>query len=152
MYRKSIEMSFDQAVRIVNDLLDVFQYICEKHKSLNLNIVDVQNMDVIYTPEFVYKVTHNNRSFEMTLFDDPDDLGYCSILPDYNPSTYVLCEIVEKRSNGQRKYEFTFGFNIEKGTFLELFEVLHFNTVGILREYPNLNSELEALLKDVVLI
>ena len=45
-----------------------------------------------------------------------------------------------------------FGFDIEKKTFLELFEVLHYNSVGILREYPNYESKLESDLQDVVII
>ena len=50
------------------------------------------------------------------------------------------------------KYEMTFGFDIEKGTFLKLFEVVHYNTVGILREYPNLGTRLETELKDTVIL
>jgi len=115
-------------------------------KALSVNNASEYRLDI------VYKLVLNNRCFEITLFDDPDDLGYCSMIPDYDPSTYVVCDIVEKRTNGNKKYQMTFGFDLEKKTFLELFEVLHFNAVGILREYPNLNSKLEAELKDTVIL
>lgn len=111
-----------------------------------------KKLDNDYCPDIIYKVVWRNRYFEITLWDDPDDLGYCSLLDDFDSSTYVLCDMVERRPNGSKKYQMTFGFDIQKKTFLELFEVLHYNTVGILREYPNYESKLEAELQDVVII
>ncbi|MBQ2835424.1 MAG: hypothetical protein IJE68_01120 [Clostridia bacterium] len=186
MYQKSIQMSYEQAAKIANDFLDVFQALYQfeplrlsnsienvrtKFKTFtflpdrvllkstlswkkqggttsqkNQCLTDEYYLDIIYT------VIWKNRCFEITLFDDPDDFGYCSLLHDYDSSTYVLCDIVEKRQNGDKKYQMTFGFDIEKGTFLELFEVLHYNTVGTLREYPNLDSQLESELKDVAIL
>ncbi len=186
MYKQTLEMSYEQAAKIANDFLDVFQAIFgleplrlsnsienvrTKFKTFTFlpdrvllkstlpwkkqggttsqkkqRLTDEYRLDIIYT------VIWKNRCFEITLFDDPDDLGYCSLLHDYDPSTYVLCDIVENRPNGDKKYQMTFGFDIEKGTFLELFEVLHFNAVGILREYPNLDSQLESELKDVAIL
>lgn len=105
-----------------------------------------------YHLDIIYKLILWNRCFEITLYNDPDDYGYCSMLPDFDSSSYVLCNIVEKRANGDKKYQMTFGFDIEKRTFLELFEVVHYNAVGILREYPNLNCQLETELKDVVIL
>ena len=137
MHTKNIEMLYEHAAKITNDCLDVFQAIYDL-EPLRLN-----------NP---YKVIWSNRYFKITLFDDPDDLGYCSMLHNYDPSTYVLCDIIEYRSNGKTKHEMIFGFDIEKGTFLELFEILHYNVVGTLREYPNYESKIESELKDVVII
>lgn len=190
MYKQSIQMSYEQAAKIANDFLDVFQALCEleplRLSTLDQNIKtkvktfrilpdrvilgstillrkqDTKENEAVskkkkvtsddYHLDIIYKLFMGNRWFEITLFDDPYDCGYCSMLPDYNPSTYVLCDIIEKRPNGDKKYQMTFGFDIEKRTFLELFEVLHYNTVGILREYPDLNSQLEAELKDAVIL
>ena len=156
MYKKSIEMSFEQAAKIATELLYVFQQLFELSEvPIKLNIRDEEESQLDYEwANIIYHVkdTANSRHFELSFFGDPDDLGYCSILPDYNPSTYVICDIVEKRPDKNKKYEMTFGFDIEKGTFLELFEIVHYNTVGVLREYPNLNTPLEANLKDTILL
>ena len=132
MYKKSITMSYEQAVKIASDMLDVFQSMFEQRQHpLKFNSCEYdESPNIIYK----YKVVRNNRHFEVSFWDFPDNLGFCSILPEFDPFTYVTCDIVEKRSNGDKKYEMTFGFNIEKGTFLELFELVHYNTVGILRE------------------
>lgn len=185
MYQKSIQMSYEQAARIANDFLDVFQALygleplrlsdCVENAKTKTKTFQVLPGKVVKQLSFpwkktkitsknkkglsnenrlniIYQVVWDNRYFEITLFDDPDDLGYCSLLHDYDSSTYVLCDMVEKRPNGDKKYQMTFGFDIQKSTFLELFEVLHYNTVGILREYPNYESQLESELKDVVII
>ena len=177
MYRKNIPMCYEQAAKISSDLLDVLQFLfdivpirlstlVEKGKT-KIETYTVVNDTVIHTHEtlpkrknlitdefclnLIYKIIIGKRCFEITFFEEPDDLGYATMLPHYDPFTYVLCDIVEKRPNGCKKYEITFGFDIEKRTFEELFEVIHYNSVGILREYPNLNSQLELDLQDVVL-
>lgn len=155
MYRKSIEMSFEQATKISTDLLYVLHcFFKQYNKPIKISLWDEESDQNNFCPDIIYPVQSkdDSRYFELTFFGAPDDLGYCSILPDYNPSTYVICDIVEKRRDGTKKYEMTFGFDIEKGTFLELFEIVHFNTVGIIREYPNLNTPLEAKLKDTVIL
>ena len=189
MYKKSIEMSDEQAAKISTELLDVFlalYQICPlklststqnavtktivfkvfpKTTTVEVSFLNPERSYVIlskgkihkypkdeYRLDIIYKYIRDNRYFEITLFDEPDDLGYCSILPNYDPSTYVICNIVEKRVDGSKKYEMAFGFDIEKGTFLELFEIVHYNSVGILREYPNLNTPLEAELKGTIIL
>jgi len=186
-----MEMTFEQAAKIANDLLDSFQLLfsieplrlstCSQNIRTKVKTFTILPNKVVLTGslpfrkrkkrsilsilgsktdatsdefhlDIIYKLIRNNRCFEITLFDDPDYLGYCSMLPDYNPYSYVVCNIVEKRPNGEKKYEMCFGFDIEKSTFLELFEVVHYNTVGIRREYPNLNCRLESELKDVVIL
>ena len=146
-------MSFQQAEKIATELLEIFQQLFKQRETfVCLSLFDKSSYKSDILPDIIYKTIRDNRHFELTFWDDPDDLGYSSILPDYDPSTYVLCYIIEKRSNGEKKYEMTFGFDIEKRTFLELFELVHYNTVGILREYPDMNSELESQLKNIVII
>lgn len=190
MYKQSIQMSYEQAAKIANNFLDVFQALYEleplrlstlvqnektkaktfrilpdrvifestipfRKQETNENEAASKKKKVTsddYHLDIIYKLIQGNRCFEITLLDSPEDYGYCSMLPDFDSATYVLCDIVEKRPNRDEKYQMTFGFDIEKGTFLELFEVLHFNAVGILREYPNLDSQLESELKDVVIL
>ena len=155
MYKKHIEMSYEQAAKIATELLCVFHHLFKQSKvpiKLNLCSEDVDFNCDCHDIIYYVKDTSSSRYFELSFYDDPDNLGYCSILPDYNPSTYVICDIVEKRPDKRKKHEITFGFDIEKGTFLELFEILHYNSVGILREYPNLNTPIEAALKDTVIL
>ena len=155
--QKNIEMSYNQAAQIASDMLDIFQFLFGQYQTpirLNLWSEEQIDSDGDSCPEIVYSVIQKEkaRHFELRFYDDPDILGYCSMLQDYDPSTYVICEIVEKRADKSKKYEFTFGFDIQKRTFLELFELTHKNTVGITRSYPNLNCRLENELKDVVII
>ena len=175
-YKKNIPMSYEQALKISNDLLNAFQFLFAitpprlstlvENENTKIETYTVFNNTVIHTHEtlphrnnlitdefcldIIYKLIIDNRCFEITFFEEPNDLGYATMLPNYDPFTYVLCDIVEKRPNGCKKFEMTFGFNIEKRTFEELFEVLHYNSVGILREYSCFNSLLETHLKDVV--
>ena len=189
MYQKSIPMTLEHAIKILNDSLDIFESIFKIYplrlsnsienaitKTLTFKVMQkstilefsyfkpepcctVLSNGIIrnfpedeYRLDIIYKYIQDNRYFEITLFDEPDDCGYCSMLPDYEPSTYVLCNIVEKRANGSKKTEVAFGFDIEKRTFLELFEVVHYNTTVILREYQNFNTPIEEVLKDAIII
>lgn len=105
--------------------------------------------------DIIYKIIIGNRCFEITLYKDPDACGYCSMYPDPDgryvddSSPYVLCNIIEERSNGKKKYEMIFGFDIEKKTFLELFELIHYTATDVVREYWD--SRLEAELRDTEL-
>lgn len=106
-----------------------------------------------YFPDYVYKLIRDNRYFKIMLFNEPDDCGYCSILPDYDPSSYILCEIIEEYPNGKPKYEMYFGFDYQEKTFLELFDITYHNSVGIVREYSdNFISPLETQLKGTVIL
>lgn len=178
-YEHRLEMTYEHAAKIANDLLDVFQYLftpsilsipvllsCSKEAGLRkITTITFDSGKITrkttysrivehdsYFLDNIYRFIINGRFFEITLFGDPEDCGYCSISPDYNPSTYVLCNIEEKRTNGTKKYEMSFGFDIEKKTFLELFELIHYNTGNTIRVYPNYDTPLENQLKDTVII
>lgn len=176
MYKKRIEMTYEQAAKIASDMLDVLEAVYEiyplslctsiengettvktfefSRESVTLKTSFTSIVNGEYCASNLYKIVRNNRHFEITLFDEPDELGYVSILPftEYDTETYVVFDIVEKRSNGNVKYEMVFGVDIEKRIFLELFELVHYNVNDILREYPNLNSRLETELKNTVVI
>ena len=170
-----LEMSYEHAAKIANDLLDVVQILfklqhpillCDSSKTGKTIVttfkllqdgvtveIAIQNANKMCCIDRMYKLVQNNRYFEITFFSDPDDMGYCSMLPDFNSSTYVLCYIQEKRENGDLKHEMSFGLDIEKGTFLELFELIHYNVDNIVRRYPEVyNSPLENELKDSVIL
>ena len=177
MLKKTIPMTLEHAVSITNDMLDVLQAFVEispiqlsqlvengrtKFKTYKLKPDGKITFTLSYGPkvkddfclDVIYGVRWNGRYFRITFFDDPDKLGYCSMLPDYDASTYVLCEIVEKRADGSTKHELIFSFDIEKKTILELFDILHYNTVGILREYPvnSWNCPIEEALRDAIIL
>lgn len=177
MHYKTIPMTLEHAANIVNDLLDVLQAFVEVHpiqlsmlvkngrtkiKTITFEENDNVSLGSYYRPrveddfclDLVYKVIWNKRCFQISFFEEPDSLGYCSMLPDYDPFTYVLCEIVEKRSDGSTKHEMIFSFDIEKRTFLELFDILHYNTVDIRREYPvnSWNCPVEEALRDAIIL
>lgn len=175
MYKKKIEMTYEQAAKIASDMLDVLEAVYEiyplslctsiengettvktfefSRESVTLKTSFTPRVNGEYCGSNLYKIVRNNRHFEITLFNEPDELGYVSILPftEYDPETYVVFDIVEKRFNGNVKYEMVFGIDIEKGMFLELFELVYYNANDILREYPNLNSRLETELKNTVI-
>jgi len=177
MHSKTIPMTLEHAANIANDMLDVFQALVQitpiqlsqlvengrtKFKTYKFKPDGKITFGLSYGPkvkdnfclDLISRVIWNNRLFRISFFEDPDKLGYCSMLPDYDPSTYVLCEIVEKRANGSTKHVMIFSFDIEKKTFLELFDILHYNTVDILREYPvnYWNCPVEEALRDAIIL
>lgn len=98
----------------------------------------------------IYRVVTKGRIFEFSIWDSEDDFGYCSMCPDYNPETYVFCNIMEKRNDERVKYEMDFAFDLEKKTFLELFAIEHRNKKGLLRECKEINA-VEKELRDTVI-
>ena len=178
MLKKTITMTSEHASSIANDMLDELQAFIEVHPFFRLSQL-VENgqtkyisikfkpngkvtLGISYGPkvkddfclDIIYGARWNGRYFRITFFDDPDKLGYCSMLPNYDPSTYVLCEMVEKRDDGSAKHEMIFSFDIEKKTFLELFDILHYNTVDIRREYPvnSWNCPFEEALRNAIIL
>lgn len=174
-----LEMTYEHAAQIANDLLDIFQLLftpsvlgtpvslstCRETGLRKITTITFDRDKVTrkttysriekndsYFLDNIYRFIIDGRFFEITLFGAPDDCGYCSMLPDYNPYTYVLCNIEEKRANGAKKYEMAFGFDIEKKTFLELFELIHYNISDTVRVYPHYGTLLEKELKDTVII
>ena len=178
MHSKTIPMTLEHAVSIANDMLDVLQAFIEVHPFFRLSQLvengqtkyitikfkpnDKVTLEMSCGPEvkddfcldLIYGVLWNGRYFRISFFDDPDKLGYCSMLPDYDMSTYVLCEMVEKRADGSTKHEMIFSFDIEKKTFLELFDISHYNRVDVRREYPvnSWNCPVEEALRDAIIL
>lgn len=177
MLKKTIPMTLEHAVSIANDMLDVLQAFVEispiqlsqsiengrtKFKTYKFKPDGKITFTLSYGPkvednfclDLISRVIWNNRHFRISFFQNPDDLGYNSMLPDYDPSTYILCEMVEKRADGSTKHEMIFSFDIEKKTFLELFDILHYNRVDIRREYPvnSWNCPLEEALRDAIIL
>lgn len=70
----------------------------------------------------------DGRHFEVSFYEDLAAYGCVSLLPDYDKETYMLCKLIEKRSDGSIKYVIHFGFDIEKMIFLELFELTHYTS------------------------
>lgn len=177
MHSKNIPMTLEHAVSIANDMLDVLQAFIEiqpiqlsnsvengqtKFKTYKFHPDGKISFGLDYGPkveddfclDLISRVIWKDRYFRICFFQNPDDLGYCSMLPDYDSSTYVLCEIMEKRADGSTKHEMIFSFDIEKKTFLELFDILHYNLVDIRREYPvnYWNCPVEEALRDALIL
>ena len=95
----------------------------------------VSNEDFIETD--VLTATFRNRKFEVIIYDTPDCLGYNSVISDFDYETYLCAIISELRGDGSKKYSMTFGFDIEKMQFLELFDLQYINQCGVIREPEN---------------
>ena len=78
----------------------------------------------------------------MLFYDAPDDIGYSSILPNYDSETYICADISELREDNSEMSEIIFGFDIEKMHFLELFELFYVNKINFSR-VPQSIDELE---------
>lgn len=83
--------------------------------------VDYKESDE-YHLDNVYELHWKKQKFEVTLYSSPEECGYISVLPNYDDLAYVFCIIQEKRS-GSIQYEMCFGFDSEKKSFLELFDI-----------------------------
>ncbi len=90
----------------------------------------------------IYNVSIGNRKFKMLFYDAPDDIGYSSILPNYDSETYICADISELREDNSEMSEIIFGFDIEKMHFLELFELFYVNKINFSR-VPQSIDELE---------
>ncbi len=84
----------------------------------------------------IIEASFKDRIFEIQICNSPDDFGFDSLLPDYDPESYQAVEILELRPDGSKKYDMTFGFDIENMQFLELLDLIHENQIGIIR-MPN---------------
>lgn len=86
----------------------------------------------------------SSQRFEVTLYSSPEDCGYYSLLPNYDELAYVFCIIQEKDIHGKIKREMCFGFDSEKRTFLELFDIdFHSKDGNIYRAEDSIESELK---------
>jgi hypothetical protein len=81
----------------------------------------------------VYKVLHDGKIYKIELWDSEDTYGYMSCSPKWDPYTYVFCNFKEERSDGTKRCEMDFAFNIEKRTFVELFSIEYFNKSDLIR-------------------
>ena len=92
-----------------------------------------------------------NNNIQITFYNSPRSLGYYSALPNYLKIKYVLCDIKETY-NGRLKYEMVFGFDSEKMTFLELFDIIHRETRNLTKESSESDIDfIESQLKNNVL-
>lgn len=158
-------MSKEDGIKIAKDLLSVISKllrhipICcvsvvDKKQTVkdlyivsNLNKVKINRIYSLSTIEFeeTPRCTFilDGRHFEISFYDNPEDAGNYSLLADYNKETYVFCAISEKRPSGNTKYEMSFGFDVEKMTFLELFDLYHYPDISNCVRRPNYDDMLE---------
>ena len=100
-----------------------------KHKVSDEKIVNTDAFDI----------TLGNRKFKILIYDEPDNLGFGTCLPDYDYGTYLCAEITELREDGSKKHNLIFGFDVQKMQFLELFELKWINQIGTIREPKNID-------------
>lgn len=92
----------------------------------------------------VYELHWKKQKFEVTLYSSPEDCGYFSVLPNYEDLAYIFCIIQEKEQSGSIKHEMCFGFDSEKRTFLELFDIdLHTKDGTVYRAEDSIESQLK---------
>ena len=77
--------------------------------------------------------------------DDPDSYLFAYVSEIRDPRDFLY----DKYENV--KYEMYFSFDIEKGTFLELFHLSYKNTKNFIRECTNL-EEMDEALKDKIIL
>jgi hypothetical protein len=145
-YREG-KMSLDMAMQITNSALSCLNFLL-KNAPVLLSGEDLRG-DVVYKCDaegnlmartryvtdateddwaVTYVVLFPDKTYEMffaqhgeEMFDHTPDLSSCE------EDAYLYCNFLEKRTDGSRKYETSFAIDIEKGTFLETFEVSFWN-------------------------
>ena len=91
----------------------------------------------------VYELHWKKQKFEVTLYSSPEDCGYFSVLPNYEDLPYIFCIIQEKEQSGSIKHEMCFGFDSEKRTFLELFDIDLHQDGTVYRAEDSIESQLK---------
>jgi hypothetical protein len=100
----------------------------------------------------LYRVLFRDKIYQIYIADSEEDVGYYSALSlNYNPETYVCCCFEEGRSDKSKRCEICFAFDIEKKTFVELFEISHYNKNGVTRECCDIDH-IEKLLSGKVIL
>lgn len=145
---KKLELSYDNSMRIVKELLEVFtkftnnvgaffmyNYQGQEEKICKIITWDEKQPDTIAfatTPEIgrlfysgeenVYILNCGGKLFRMALYDNANICGYVT---ESDPEKYIMCEIVELGTNSvvSRK-EINFTFDITNMQFLQLFHVV----------------------------
>lgn len=132
-------LSKNHSLQIANNMLEAFRHYAMSNPVNN----DIGKM---------HKFFWGNRFFQVTFYNSPEDCGYYSALPNYEELRYILCHIVET-SNCHVKYEMYFGFELEKMTFLELFDINYYISSDYVKESTekHINS-IEAQLRETSLI
>ena len=94
---------------------------------------EVADNKIEYITKNEYDIFVKGRHFIIEVFNTAEDFGYYSLLPDYDPDTYVCVGIRELYStdyfSDDVKYSVILSFDIEKMIFLELFEIELINDV-----------------------
>lgn len=121
----SINTGIQTKTRIICNLDDTIQTSIERY--IYKNSED-------YHRDNVYLLVWKNRVFDITFYNSPEDCGYYSLLPSYDNETYIFCIIKELRPYDKTKYQISFGFDIEKNSFIELFDIDHHNINGFIRK------------------
>jgi len=151
---KTVEMSEKMAVEIAEKFFEVIRlmfraepvrFSCEE--SRRTTIISFNEQGVWTRKEIIlhkidddeanivdYKVLYKGKIYRVEVLDNEDMWGYYSCLPVVDRARYVFCSIAEEREDGNIKCEMDFAFDIEKGTFLELFAIEHHNKCDITRE------------------
>lgn len=106
-----------------------------------------------------YILFWDNRVFQIIVTHSPEIFGFYGTKFTDDPDNYLFAYISEIRDPkdflydkyDNVKYEMYFSLDIEKGTFLELFDLSYRNTKNIIRECTELN-EMDEALKDKVIL
>lgn len=104
---------------------------------VNYKDSDEYHLDNVY--EFFWK----RRKIQVTLYSSPEECGYYSLLPDSEKLAYVFCIIEEKERGNTTKNEMCFGFDSQKKTFLELFDIDHHFYATIFRAEDSIEEKLK---------
>lgn len=92
-----------------------------------------------------YRVEFPDRTFEIFFANSGDICDNHSKLDNYPRDTYLYCDFLEKRKDESWKYNFSFAIDIEKGTFLELFELNYWNQI----DYTYVFQEIDKFEKEL---
>ncbi len=93
--------------------------------------IPANNTEIFNTDSYSFNI--NGRTFEVTLFDSAEEVGYHSML-NYDIEKYTCCEMREIRPDGSLRYSFIFAFDIVTMEFLEFFELCQYSANGYYRD------------------
>lgn len=101
--------------------------------------------------EITYRVIKKGRIYKIQLWDSEKSFGYMSCSSAWNPATYIFCNFKEERDDGSKRCEMDFAFDIEKKTFVELFEIEYFNKSDLIRRCEKIEQIENFLFGKVIL-
>lgn len=132
----SIEGGREVITRVFYDA-DKNEVVRQEEGVVDYKISDGYHLDNVY--EFFWK----RRKFRVMLYCSPEECGYFSLLPNSEDMPYVFCIIQEKDRHGSIKYEMCFGFDSEKKTFLELFDIDYYFYSTVFRGEDSIEEKLK---------